>query len=524
MQQLAVAQHCSSKRLTRPATGSPLSKIRAQEATTTPPGVLQPRTKLSTSARPFEPMFNVPLSPTMVTDMSAQIPAPVPAKVVAPEAQVSAHVEKLCASEGSWMAQQKARRKAAQIEEGHESARDAEIMRTMKSILNKLTVEKFDQLSEKLLSCGIGTASHLEALMNEIFEKATTQHCFIGLYGDLCLRLQSHFTQEPITGDPKMFKSVLLKTCQTFFERHSTVPAASESVDEGKRKIQMIGNMKFVGALLVRQLLATKLMVGMVEALFAGGSPLMLELLAVLLTAIGPSFDTPEWKGRAFFADVFGRLSVLSTQANINARVRCLLKDVLELRAAGWQQRLPKKVEGPSTLKEVADTFAAEEAASSASPIAAHGAFNRRAQGNLASGSRAWRSSGSEKAADAQTSRQSSKPHRFENGFDEERCRRKLSETFDGLRKSRNVNEASARVAALAVPASFQREAVAVVLAKVAEESLQVVRKTLLELLVRLLMEDTWQPCSLGKGLKSFVDLCAEVKIVVPGELYRHLR
>jgi hypothetical protein len=44
-----------------------------------------------------------------------------------------------------------------------------------------------------------------------------------------------------------------------------------------------------------------------------------------------------------------------------------LLKDVLELRAAKWQDKKPKKMEGPSTLKAVADTQASDLKASGTS-------------------------------------------------------------------------------------------------------------------------------------------------------------
>ncbi|CAJ1431299.1 unnamed protein product, partial [Effrenium voratum] len=56
------------------------------------------------------------------------------------------------------------------------------IARSIKSILNKLTLEKFQALSQQLLSCGISTAQHVEVLIREIFDKATTQHHFIDMY------------------------------------------------------------------------------------------------------------------------------------------------------------------------------------------------------------------------------------------------------------------------------------------------------------------------------------------------------
>ena len=65
------------------------------------------------------------------------------------------------------------------------------VRRSVKSILNKLTVEKFEKLYAKLLECGIRTAEHAELLAQEIFEQATLQHNFVGMYADLCSRFFS---------------------------------------------------------------------------------------------------------------------------------------------------------------------------------------------------------------------------------------------------------------------------------------------------------------------------------------------
>ena len=58
---------------------------------------------------------------------------------------------------------------------------EEDVARAMKSILNKLTVEKFDSLSAQLVNCGIRNAVQLELLIHEVFEKATTQHHFIDM-------------------------------------------------------------------------------------------------------------------------------------------------------------------------------------------------------------------------------------------------------------------------------------------------------------------------------------------------------
>ena len=61
----------------------------------------------------------------------------------------------------------------------------------MKVVLNKLTIAKFDALYNQLVSCGIHIEGHIHLLIEEILEKARTQHHFIDMYSDLCAKLNS---------------------------------------------------------------------------------------------------------------------------------------------------------------------------------------------------------------------------------------------------------------------------------------------------------------------------------------------
>merc|ERR1719171_2383558 len=93
-------------------------------------------------------------------------------------------------------------------------------MRSIKSILNKLTVEKFDELFKKLIACGLEKKEYVEFLMAEVFEKATTQHHFIPMYAELCVNLNDWLEQTQEEGGAEVkFKRILLNECQNFFEK-----------------------------------------------------------------------------------------------------------------------------------------------------------------------------------------------------------------------------------------------------------------------------------------------------------------
>jgi len=272
---------------------------------------------------------------------------------------------KLGSSESSWAARQQAVK-----QQGKNQCSDEAIFRKMKAILNKLTMEKFDALYEKLLECGIRTSTHIEMLMREVFEKATTQHHFIEMYTRLCLRLHDRFDVRRAGCEEVSFKRILLNLCQDSFETYLKPPDALQELTGDERfeaqtkyKTQMLGNMKFVGQLLIDKLVSTRIISRCIEELLSARSEETLETLCVFLTTIGPAFDTKDWiKSQETFAEVFDKVKELSTttKVQIPARTRCLLKDVLDLRANGWDKsvRPTRNDGGPMTISEVQTQWA----------------------------------------------------------------------------------------------------------------------------------------------------------------------
>jgi len=111
-------------------------------------------------------------------------------------------------------------------------------------------------------------------------------------------------------------------------------------------------------------MLAAKVMFAIIEELLSDPTPEALESLASLLNVVGPTFDVPEFLHQKLLTVVFDRVLCLIKEPKTKPRVRCLLKDVLDFRAAGWEDKKPKKMEAPTTLEEVAAKKASEEASS----------------------------------------------------------------------------------------------------------------------------------------------------------------
>jgi len=472
-------------------------------------------------------------------------------------------------SDDSWQAQQIARRK--QSAEEADAISDEDVMRAIKSILNKLTIEKFTPLYQKLVSCGIQTRAHVNVLMDEVFEKAAAQHNFINMYADLCTLLRSHFHEHPVTDDADMsFESVLLnahimcaQSCSKFPEDLTSLDDDDRREVECKRKTKILGNMKFLGALLVRQLLDSKVMLDTFQELLSESTPESLELLVAFLSVVGPKFDTRESKMRNRLNQIFNQVQELIRAPQMNRRVCFLIKDLLELRAARWMDQKPKVAEGPSTLKEVAAAQAAEESPASSS--------RNRPQKQTTGGS-SWSKSEKdddecffgrrctwagcrykhsdgrdmdevqvspwapvdmpqpkEMTQDVQVPPASpsecstcgsdtSKKTKVKRRYRKHVCRKEVAEALAQLRTTQDVKEAMRCIKAIGVPASKQADEFCDMLGHMMKEPSKAIRKVFFDMVLSLFVEDIWSQSALTSGLENLLEnVCPKLECEVPG-------
>jgi len=242
--------------------------------------------------------------------------------------------QELTESVNSWSAKQKQLTKSL----NNQGKSDEEIVRTMKSILNKLTMKKYDTLYQQILDCGMSTVEHVTILIDEVLEKAQTQHHFIQMYCQLCIDLHKWCVERCICS----FKRILLNQCQNKFEDNLLPPDLSavneHEVEEAmsKHKLAMLGNIKFIGALLEKGMLNDTVLVPIAWELCDAGAVHTLESLACFLTAVGPTFDHPHFKGYEHLQAIFVQVDEKSKEKSIATRIRFLLRDLLDLRKAGW--------------------------------------------------------------------------------------------------------------------------------------------------------------------------------------------
>jgi translation initiation factor 4G len=245
---------------------------------------------------------------------------------------------------------------------------DGEMRRRVKSVLNKLTPEKFNKLLAQMMECGACTPSHFDTIAQALFQEASMQHSFAGMYADLCACLVVNF------GEGGCFLgNALLNQCWEQF-RESLQPAPEASSDEdpevaeearAARRKRAIGNAKFMGELFVRDMLfAPELFTCTSMLLKPPLNTIALECLCTLLTVVGPFFDLPGWELHAQLMEVFWQIRGLTFDPSLSKRVKCLFRDVLDLRESGWvDNKTATKVDRPKRLEEVRAEWLLKEAA-----------------------------------------------------------------------------------------------------------------------------------------------------------------
>jgi translation initiation factor 4G len=244
---------------------------------------------------------------------------------------------------------------------------EAEVMRKALFILNKLTVEKFQKLSEEFLNVGFTSVPLLEGAIDIIVDKAQMEHHFGAMYANLCLMLAKNPLAELGEADKgKQFKKSLLERCQKEFEKDQKeiLEKLNEIEDKEERDAQILvvrkrylGHMKFVGQLFRVQLLSDKIMHICVKELFGDSEEPdeeKIQCLCTLLTTIGGQLESsavnkPEKEKamKKYLKDI----KSLSTNQKISSRIRFMCKDLLEMRENGWNSR--REEESAKTIAQI---------------------------------------------------------------------------------------------------------------------------------------------------------------------------
>jgi translation initiation factor 4G len=229
--------------------------------------------------------------------------------------------------------------------------------RTVRNLLNKLTVENFEKLSTELLATfkDITQIQFIEIVVFLIFERAVLENQFVATYASLCHLLAPSsphlFVEE---GKPLFdFRRALVERCQRTFEHKQKLNDLTGIKDRNEREMlelqndkikeQDNGNILFIGALFKQQMLNENTMHHcfnhLILQLDNDLNEYDLKLFCLLMTDIGKSLDHNNTNNRDQMRNYFEKLKEYSIAPSMTQRSIVMIQNLLELRQHNWKPR-----------------------------------------------------------------------------------------------------------------------------------------------------------------------------------------
>uniref|UniRef100_A0A669BK40 Eukaryotic translation initiation factor 4 gamma, 1a n=1 Tax=Oreochromis niloticus TaxID=8128 RepID=A0A669BK40_ORENI len=245
-------------------------------------------------------------------------------------------------------------------EEDPEQAKTRELFKRLRSILNKLTPQKFQELMKQVTELTIDTEERLKGAIDLIFEKAISEPNFSVAY-----------SSEDKPGVFVNFRKLLLNRCQKEFEKdqdddeiferkQKELDAAKDGEERERFRVELeeardkarrrsLGNIKFIGELFKLKMLTEPIMHDCVVKLLKNHDEESLECLCRLLSTIGKDLDFEKAKPR--MDQYFNQMDKIIKERKTSSRIRFMLQDVLDLRKNNWVPR--RGDQGPKTIDQI---------------------------------------------------------------------------------------------------------------------------------------------------------------------------
>lgn len=303
-----------------------------------------------------------------------------------------APVAPLVRSANAWVP----RTKSAKTEDG--KLTPELVQRKVKSLLNKMTLEFFDPISDQLLEISAQSKDEkdgrtLRQVIELTFAKAVDEAHWSNMYARFCAKMLAKIDPEIYDEqikDPKgnlvkggaLFRKYLLNRCQEEFERgwsdqlptnEDGSPLDPELMSDEyyaavAAKRRGLGLIRFIGELYFLGMLTERIMHTCMKLLLNNPEPSeeVVESICQLMTTVGSRLEQNKEHAGMFNA-YFQRMKEIESTPGLPSRLRFMLMDVADLRKSGWVDK--KKDKGPKTIAEIHEEAkqAKEKAAAAAS-------------------------------------------------------------------------------------------------------------------------------------------------------------
>ncbi|ENN78791.1 hypothetical protein YQE_04747, partial [Dendroctonus ponderosae] len=249
-------------------------------------------------------------------------------------------------------------------------SRNDQVFRKVRGILNKLTPEKFQKLSDDLLRVELQSPVILKGVIILIFDKALDEPKYSSMYAQLCKRLSEEAPNfEQGDGSTNTFRILLLNKCKVEFDNRAAALERNingvaedgslldkDELEERRQttKRKMLGNIKFIGELGKLEMLSEGILHRCIRELLVrrGDDPAEdLECLCQIMRTCGRILDTE--KGKNLMEQYFYRMRSLAENMDLQPRIRFMLKDIIDLRNDNWMPRKATVVEGPVPMAQI---------------------------------------------------------------------------------------------------------------------------------------------------------------------------
>ncbi|XP_050429511.1 eukaryotic translation initiation factor 4 gamma 3-like isoform X2 [Adelges cooleyi] len=278
---------------------------------------------------------------------------------------------KLNQTENAWVptAIKKATKIDASKNKNEDDLKTEDVNKNVRSILNKITPENKDSLTDTFKALPIDSYERLEKTIDLVFEKAIEEQSFAPLYASLCHAMQG--VQVNTDGKTTSFKKLIISKCQSLFELDKAQEMDSAKklaeinsckdpdkkkelqteFEENERRLRKrsVGNCRFIGELFKQKILTPNIMLYCIVNLVTKHDEEPLECLCNLLKTVGKELEQTYNLNETF--DKLRGLTSKEMKSKIPSRIRFMIQDVIDLRKDKW---IPRRLDNkPKLINEI---------------------------------------------------------------------------------------------------------------------------------------------------------------------------